>query len=285
MLGNVRAVVAYGLLTINLVVGTTLVFVLSLLKVICPLAVVSEGVAFAITQLTGYHARNIRRILEVVCGLELQVKIPAAIDLDGCYTLVANHRSLVDILVLIASGVDALPPLKFFLKRSLMYVPFMGLFCYLTGYPFVDRYNKSQLRNPKLRLRQQQNLLDKCKQLFEQPTGLVIFVEGTRYDKLKASRYKYKHLLPPQSMGLALAMDAKREQALLDVTLAYEGAVVTPWRLLSGDIARVVVDYRLVTDVAPVVYQDRKSMVMFHKWLQSLWALKDERLERMYADI
>ena len=278
-----RAIAVVLLLTFNLVVCSSLAFFVYAIN--CMTAkLVDAHCSHLVDALVCIHAYTIRLVLHYVCGVQIVQQTDEAVDINGQYTIIANHQSHMDILILIAFGVGKLPPLKFFLKRSLMYVPFMGWFCYLMGYPFVDRFSKAQLRQASQRVEQQQALLRDCQALFTQPVGLVVFVEGTRFSVKKANKYRYTHVLPPQSKGLALALSSQVSPRLLNITMAYDKPNTSVWQVLSGQVRRVVVTM-VEEDVRVPNLSDQKDMKDLHAWLVDRWLQKDAYLVQRYHEV
>jgi len=68
---------------------------------------------------------------------------------DTSYLVISNHQSWVDIPALVQAFNRKTPYFKFFLKRELIWVPFLGLAFWALDYPFMKRYSKAFLaRNP-----------------------------------------------------------------------------------------------------------------------------------------
>lgn len=68
------------------------------------------------------------------------------------YMVIANHQSWVDILVLQRIFNQKIPFLKFFLKKELIWVPFLGLAWWALDFPFMRRYSRKFLeKHPHLR--------------------------------------------------------------------------------------------------------------------------------------
>ena len=85
-------------------------------------------------------------------GTELQVDGLENLKPDEWYMMIANHQSWVDILVLLRVFNRRIPYLKFFLKKSLIWVPLLGLAWWALEFPFMRRYSKAEIdRNPSLR--------------------------------------------------------------------------------------------------------------------------------------
>ncbi|MEC8977471.1 MAG: acetyltransferase [Pseudomonadota bacterium] len=279
MLGLLRGVAASLLLTANLIAGTTCAFVFILLAKVLP-SPLSAGCMWLVRVLVWMHAYGIRLVLRYVSGVRWTMDCPDDGFSSSRYVMMVNHRSQMDILCLMAACVDRLPPMKFFLKRSLMYVPFMGQFCYLMGYPFIDRFTRAKLVDPTIRKRRAASIYAQCQALFQQDVCLAIFVEGTRFCARRAQKSRYKHLLPPQSIGLANALSSCKEVLqCLDVTLLYSGQQVSSWQVLSGQLSHV---HMVITKVpCPAVdIHDAQSLKSFHRWLQALWLDKDDLIQK-----
>jgi 1-acyl-sn-glycerol-3-phosphate acyltransferase len=59
---------------------------------------------------------------------------------DTSYLVISNHQSWVDIPALIQALNRRTPFFKFFLKKELIWVPFLGLAWWALDYPFMKRY-------------------------------------------------------------------------------------------------------------------------------------------------
>jgi len=238
--------------------------------------------------LIGLHSKHIRLILTRVCGVQFDCFLPRDLSMDTSYVMVVNHRSHVDILVILAVFYDRVPDVKFFLKQSLLWVPFMGQFCYLMNYVFVKSVRSHQVRkNPTIVMQQREHIREQCRFLVQDPVTLAIFAEGTRYSEDKAgeaAQGRFKHLLAPQPAGVALALEASVPcvKYLLDVTLVYDVNFVSVWLLLSGQVRTIEVhaqahgvdDQQLAGDYI----LDRRFRKRFTAWMKSLWEKKDALL-------
>ena len=193
------------------------------------------------------HSMHLRMILQTICGVSFSGFGLDTLGKDRPFIMVVNHRSHVDILIILAFFYDRIPNVKFFLKQSLMYVPFLGQFCYLMNYIFVRRISPVMARkNPNLINRQRAMIKRQCQELTRCPVTLAVFAEGTRFCEEKKAAQKticFANLLSPQPAGLALAIEACAETVdhLLDVTLVYDVGFVSVWLLLSGQVRMVEV--------------------------------------------
>ena len=80
--------------------------------------------------------------------------------------VISNHKSWIDILMLHSVFEAKIPLTKFFMKKNLIYVPFIGLACYALGMPFLRRYPKEKiLKTPELRMKDINNAIKDRKNL------------------------------------------------------------------------------------------------------------------------
>lgn len=285
---GLRGLSATLLLGLNLILLSSVVFVLLVLRNALVVQKWRGGLDNLMMQVEFVHARVIAWVLAQVCCCRIVVESDLDFTQQQSYVLLANHRSLVDILVLIAACAGKIPLLKFFLKRSLAYVPFMGWFCYCMGYPFVDRARKR--RGRKTVVSSVQSLYSDCQRVFKRPAALVLFAEGTRFAQSKVSS-AYKHLLVPKHGALAAVLSLQRHQDLnlLDVDLYYPqlAGAALPWQLLSAQLPVVKVQLSaLAHPQAKWLEQYQHGGAMradFIDWLRAVWRAKDMRLAQFYT--
>lgn len=202
--------------------------------------------------------------------------------------LICNHRSWVDILIISALTHRKTPPLRFFLKKQLLYtLPFAGLATLILKYPFMSRYTKSQIRKkPYLKDHDLKTTQTACKNFQRYPATIVNFVEGTRFSRKKSQQKKspYQHLLPPKSAGIATVLGLMQNQigGIIDVTLVYDNAPVSFWRFCCGQQKKILCLYQylpITTDLIGDYRQDRNFRRRFQAWLNERWQLKDQIIE------
>lgn len=210
---------------------------------------------------------------------------------DGSYLVVCNHQSWVDIPALIEALNRRTPYFKFFLKKELSWVPFLGLAFWALDYPFMKRYSREYLaRHPERRGMDLEITRRACEKFRHMPVTIVNYLEGTRFTTEKHARQNspYRHLLRPKAGGLAftLAVLGQDLDAMLDVTIVYPGEQ-TPgfWALISGQVPRVIVDIRTRQLDAKLWQGDYQRDPAFrefmHRWVARLWEEKDDRIEML----
>lgn len=202
------------------------------------------------------------------------------------YLVSSNHQTWVDILVLQRVFAGRIPFLKFFLKRELMYVPFMGLAWWALDFPFMRRGGGRRDFGKDLAATRKS-----CERFRMIPTSVINFLEGTRRtpEKHAAQRSPYRHLLKPKVGGLAMALAVMgdRFNAYLDVTIVYPKGAPTFWDLLSGRLEQVVVRVRelsIPTTLAEGSYaSDPGYRRELQNWVLEMWAEKDAYIDSVLA--
>ncbi|MBD1583582.1 acyltransferase [Pseudoalteromonas sp. S16_S37] len=205
------------------------------------------------------------------------------------YLVIANHQSWVDILVMQRVLHKKIPFLNFFLKKELLYVPFLGLAWWALDFPFMTRTSKSQLKkNPKLKGKDVETTRKACEKFKTMPVSIVNFVEGTRYtdDKHRRQNSPYQHLLKPKAGGIAFVMQAMGEQIskVVNITIHYPDGIPTFIDFVSGRVKQVDVHVEILPVSENLIgdySNDSDFRVRFQSELNHLWQQKDEQLRQL----
>lgn len=214
--------------------------------------------------------------------------------LERSWLLVSNHRSWVDIPLLVDAVCPSAPFMRFFLKRQLFWVPVIGQACWAFDMPFMKRHTHAEIAaNPALADDDMNATRQACDKFRTQPVTVVNFVEGTRFTEAKrqARNSPYRHLLRPKSGGLAFAVGAMGDQfaGVIDVTIAYRRTRRSAlWGFLCGDQRGM----RITVEVAPLpadllhgnYHDDPAYRTRFQAWLNDLWQAKEARIEAFLAE-
>ena len=198
----------------------------------------------------------------------------AALRKDGWYLVVSNHQSWADILVLVFVFNGRIPQFKFFTKRQLIWVPFIGVALWLLGFPMVRRYSRERLRvEPELRERDREITRKACADFRERPTSVLNFAEGTRFTLAKRADQQspYQALLKPKIGGFAMVLEhlGDKLDAVVDVTIVYDTRSAPGfWDFLCGRCKRVRLRARSLPPPTEVPGE----------WIESLWVEKDAYL-------
>ena len=210
------------------------------------------------------------------------------------YLVISNHRSWVDILVLQRVFNQKIPFLKFFLKKELIWVPFLGLAWWALDFPFMRRYSKSFLaKHPELKGKDLEATRLACEKFRFKPVSIMNFVEGTRFSphKNKVQNAPYEQLLNPKAGGIAFVLSTMGDKLhkLLDVTIHYPQGTPSFWQFVCGKVHHVNVVIKvfsieelLKNNIFAADYFDNPAQrEKFQLWLSTLWQQKDQELKNL----
>jgi len=228
---------------------------------------------------------NMRILLDV----EWEVEVPDGLRMDRWYLVIANHQSWADVLALQYAINDVIPYFRFFLKKELAWVPFLNVAWWALDYPFMTRYSKEFLeKNPHMKGKDIETTRKSCEKFRDTPVSIMNFIEGTRFrpERHEKQNSPYQHLLKPSAGGIAFALGAMGDQltSIVDVTIAYPEGRREIWDFMCGRVPKVKVKVReipITDDVLGDYFNDEEFKQRFQKWLNDLWAEKDEILDRM----
>jgi 1-acyl-sn-glycerol-3-phosphate acyltransferase len=288
----VRGALAALLLAVNTLFWCTLLFALSLVKLVLPARAVRvridpglNAIATAWIACNSGWMRLTQRTAWDVQGVD-------ELRYAGWYLVNSNHQTWADIFVLQHVLNRRIPMLKFFLKQQLIYVPVIGLAWWALDFPFMKRHSAAQLeRHPELRQQDRLTTIRACEKFALVPTCVMNFAEGTRFTRAKhaAQGSPYRHLLKPKAGALALALNAMGEKfhSLVDVTIVYPAGAPDFWQFLCGDTPRIVV--RVQQRPIPPEFcagdyaEDAAFRARFQGWLTQLWEDKDAQIGALLA--
>jgi 1-acyl-sn-glycerol-3-phosphate acyltransferase len=287
---TLRGVATISLLTLNVIVMVPILMVVALLRFAVPLDGWRRVTGRAMTGLAEFWIANNDVILRGLGSFRIDALGLEGLQRRDWYLVVSNHRSWVDILVLQSVFRGRIPFLKFFLKRQLIWVPFLGLAWWALDFPFMRRYSSHHLaQHPEDRGKDLEATRIACRKFAEIPTSVMNFVEGTRFSAAKRARLNspYRHLLPPRAGGMAFVLSAMGGilHSMVDVTIAYREDNPTLWDLCCGRLqpVRVEVERRPIEAWATAgdYQEDEAFRRRFQQWLGGLWEQKDARLEAL----
>lgn len=213
------------------------------------------------------------------------------LSLQQWYLVICNHQTWADILLLQTYLLEDIPPLKFFTKSQLKWLPFIGLAMSVLGFPYVKRVSREQIKkNPALRNADKNNVLLACEGFKNHPTSILNFAEGTRFttEKYQRQNGNLKHLLSPKPGGITYTLESmgSRLHGLVNVTLIYPDGVPTFWDFLQGKCRRVIFDARYcpIPEMSSDDLGDNQFKANVARWVQGLWEGKDSLITRYLAN-
>ena len=284
-------------ITVNTIVLTLLLCILAIPKWLAPTEAIRGFFRRELAKIAETWISVNNFILSLYRNPEWDVEIPADLDRKGCYLVSCNHRSWVDILVLQRCFNRRLPLLRFFLKRELIRVPFLGMAWWALDFPFMRRDSKAELaRRPGLKGRDLENARKACEKFRDIPVAMMNFPEGTRFSvsKRDKGRSPFRNLLLPRIGGMGQVLYALGDQldALIDVTIVYPqtasaARAPTFWDLLTGRIPQVVARARKRDLPADLLGRDFRADPQFRRdleaWMMRMWEEKDALVGQLQA--
>lgn len=202
------------------------------------------------------------------------------LDPQGSYLLLANHQNAIDIPGLFKVLNHRIPPIKFFVKQELIWVPLIGGALWALDFPLMKRYSADFLKkHPQFRGKDLETTRKTCKKLKDSPFSVINFLEGTRFtqEKQRQQNSPYEHLLPPRFGTAAIVLSSLGEflTAILDITIVYPGhRSLSLWDMVCGRVSVIVIHVRKL----PVPQGKLKP------WVQQLWQEKDATIDRILAE-
>ncbi|MFY1053723.1 acyltransferase [Ectopseudomonas khazarica] len=288
-----------GLANVVLLLANTLILIGPLLlialgKFVLPGQAARDACSRGVMSVAEFWAENCKRIFALLTPTRWDIRGNAELRQDCSYLVISNHQSWVDIPALVQAFNRKTPYFKFFLKQELIWVPFLGLAFWALDYPFMKRYSRAFLeKNPHMKGKDLEITKAACEKFKRLPVTVVNYLEGTRFTPAKQAQQQspYRYLLKPKAGGVAFVLAALGEQldAVLDVTLVYPDQQVPGfWDLLSGQVAKVIVDIRTLPLDPTLCRGDYENDPAFRQqmqdWVSALWQAKDARIADLRHD-
>ena len=229
-------------------------------------------------------------LIKLTNKIEWDFQIKGELSEDKWYLMIPNHLSWLDIILLFDFASGRIPAPKFFLKKELIWVPFVGLGAWALDMPFMKRYSKAFIEKyPHLRGKDIETTKASCEKFRHTPTTVINFVEGSRFttSKHKLRNSPFANLLPPKAGGVAFTLAAMGElfTNILDVTILYPNNSKHPMMdMLSGKMNKIVlhVDVLPVTDdVIGDYFNNNDFRSRFQGWLNGIWQSKDRLIAQL----
>jgi len=268
------------------------IYLLAIPRALVPISSVKVAIAGAMTRLIDAWVGANRVMLRAlsVTQIDVSMSLDELLGRDRWYVVVSNHQGWSDILVLQDTFLDHIPPLKFFVKQQLIWIPLLGFAMRLLGFPYVRRYSREAIaRDPSLRRHDQQSTQRAGESFKHRPTSVLNFMEGTRFTEAKHRNQQsnYRNLLMPKTggFGYVVASLGDRIDSVLDVTIVYPDGAPTFWQFISGQCRRVHVEVSgraaPMLDLETADALSPASRDALHDWVNDLWSRKDRRIDEL----
>ncbi len=287
--GFLRGVIGASFLVLNTLFWAVPVYITALFKLILPFRA-ARGLFDTILNFLSYTwIYCINGFIGLIKKVEYDVEGLEGLRQNEWYLVIANHQTLVDIIVLQRIFHGRIPFLKYFLKKELIWMPILGIAWWALDYPFMQRYSAELLRKkPHLKGKDIEATQKACAKFKDKPASIMNFVEGTRFTPAKhaAQNSPYKHLLKPRSGGISyvLSMMGENMRNMIDVTIVYPDGVEHAWGFLCSRKSRIIVRIEILPIDQNLRGQDpddTEYKSRFNSWLNDLWGKKDIKITQL----
>ena len=307
-INTTRGVAAMLLLSLNALLWCGLLFLAALVRPLLPGLERKIAYGARLHPVVDCWVRGNLTIIRALRLTRLTVHGADRLRRDGWYLVLSNHQSWIDIIALQCGLLPHTPVLKFFTKQQLIWLPLIGLSCWVLDFPLMRRFSSAALaKNPALRRVDLETTRLACNRFRHAPTTILNFVEGTRFTEHKRTQQQspFKHLLRPRAGGVGgvLATLGDRLDAIVDTTITYPSArrsdqadstdrggrdaPPTFWHFLCGQVPEVLVELRVMPVPADLIdgdyAEDEAYRTRIRNWLDRLWSEKDAHLDTALA--
>jgi 1-acyl-sn-glycerol-3-phosphate acyltransferase len=283
---------AMAFIALNTFVCCVPIYLLAIPRALVPASGVKVLIAAAMTRVIDawVGANHIMLRALALTKIDVSIRCSEPLRRDRWYVVISNHQGWSDILVLQDTFLNRIPPLKFFVKQQLIWIPLLGVAMWLLGFPYVRRYSREAIaRDPSLRRHDQEATQRASESFRHRPTSVLNFMEGTRFTdaKHRSQQSRYRNLLMPKTggFGYVVASLGERLDRILDVTIVYPDGAPSFWQFISGQCPRVHIEI----DARPTPRLDLEgaeslspaSRDTLHAWVDDLWGQKDLRIDQL----
>ncbi|BDX03295.1 acyltransferase [Marinomonas pontica] len=288
-----RGVLSFILIVLNTLACFVPVMVLAVGKLFLPFPAVRAVLNVILDQIATFWIAVNNLNQRLLGRSDIRVFGGQSFARNEWYMITANHQSWVDILILQRLFNRRIPFIKFFLKRELIWVPFIGLAWWALEFPFMKRYSQDRLKkHPELKGKDIEVTQKACERFQHFPVSIMNFLEGTRFTNQKQAQQEsnYKHLLMPKAGGLSFALNAMNGKLhqLIDVTIVYPNGAPRFFDYLCGKVANIKVHIRVLPIDAALLgdyHNDPEYRAHFQQWVNTLWQQKDAQFDLLVTSL
>ncbi len=290
---NLVGILVLTLMWINTLFWCTPLIIMAFFKLIIPI----KALRISISKLLIFFSESFISVnswlLKHISRVNIDVSEIEGLNHEFSYVLIANHQSYADILILQQIFNYKIPFLKFFLKRQLIWVPFLGLAWWALDFPFMKRYTKKYLRkHPEKAGEDFESTKKSCEKFKDFPVTIMNFAEGTRFTHAKHQNQQspFSHSLKPKAGGLGYVMTIMGEKIhrLIDVSIFYPKQTPGLLGFLGGKANKIQVKLRMfeIPEAIRGNYtEDKHCRVQTQQWLNDIWEEKNKWIEEQSKKI
>jgi len=275
------------ILTIPLISVSIVKFFIPQKRVIIMLDIILISIATLWIEINSLNSK-------LFCKIEWDIRGLEKLKKDEWYLVLANHQSWVDILALQTTLNHKIPMLKFFLKKELIWIPFLGIAWWALDFPFMKRYSRAEIKaKPYLKGKDLESTKKACEKFKHMPVSIINFVEGTRFSRQKHALQKnnnFLHLLNPKAGGVAFVIGSMGEylNKIIDVTIVYPGKTPTFWEYISGRTNKIIIDFQTIELTGSLkgdYFNVPEYKKYFFSFLNDLWREKDKKITLLKKEV
>lgn len=281
--------ISFSFYFLNTIFWLLPIILFSFLKAIIPLTFSRKIFSYLLDQMASNWVAVNTFNQKLFCKTNINVNGLSKLNMKEWYLVLCNHQSWVDILVLQRVLHGKIPFLKFFLKKELIYVPFLGIAWWALDFPFMKRHSQAFLKkNPHLKGEDIKTTKKSCEKFKYKPVSVMSFIEGTRFtpEKHRKQNSPYQHLLKPKAGGIGFVLDAMGEHLTkaVNITIYYPDGIPSFSDFVCGKVQDVRVHIE-TTDIDPELkgdyFNDRAFKISFQKHVNQMWEEKDATFESL----
>lgn len=277
------------LLSINLVFWGSLAILGGVFKLCLPRSARRKIAIHLNFIIVGWSVINLA-IIRLFNSIEIDIRGLDKLQKQDSYLLISNHQSWADIIFLSYFSIKHASAPKYFLKRELLRLPFVGIAAWGLDMPLMKRYSRQFIeKNPHLKGKDIETTKAACAKYKTMPVTIINFVEGSRFSKKRQQQRNspYQNLLPPKAGGIAFTLAAMQDNlsCLLNVTVSYQydtsdfimkAMAKGKIRKVTIDIATLPINQEWIGDY----FNDEAFKQSFQQRLNALWQEKDNHLQQ-----
>lgn len=115
------------LMLLSTLIGIGPMLLLAMLKFVIPHSESRRQLSRAVMWIAETWAESVKRVFALTTPTVWEIHSDCPLDHQHSYLIISNHQSWVDIPALVQAFNRKTPYFKFFLKKELIWVPFLGL--------------------------------------------------------------------------------------------------------------------------------------------------------------
>ena len=275
------AMVSITCLLLNTAIVITPILLVSIIKLLSPFEKLRFYCTSVAERIASFWVNNNTIIVKIFSPTKIEFIGAENVVSGNSYLIISNHKSWLDTLVLQLAFHNKISFPKFFMKFQMFFVPFIGLACWVLEFPAMKRYSKEYLaKHPDKKGQDIAKTREYCQKLSVRPTSIVNFVEGTRFNDIKAQKSPYDNLLNPKAGGIAVILNSMSDRmaGILNTTIVYDESGYSLWDFMIRKIRniKVNVEFIPIEDIPFSEYFDNDvGKVGFQNWINDLWKEKD----------